>query len=262
MKARTHRRQIAVAVAIVVTGVLVRVGEVEASCGASPRFAPATGASLPRHAVVYFFNPAGPRGTKVRFTAKAQDGLPLALKVERVSAYDAYAVYRIDVTSRRAFIIAALPVFPRGAKPVAQSEAPISTASYRIAGGRKPARQLASRVRVIGQTESHSEWTCSWQSTRNLRLNVGAPAFRVEWAFSAKDFAERRRESRVLPSFGEENDRVELGHVDCLGRTFDWDGQPAFVGLTALHEDGSETPPESAVQVDPIPTSPPGQPPP
>ena len=123
-------------------------------------------------------------------------------------------------------------------------------------------------VEILGVEAEASAWTCSYQSTRNLTPSVVAPAYRVEWAASEADFRAGKRATLVLPSrmerffhWGDQPfvspaaGQLELGHVNCTGKTFDWNG-PIWVGVAALFEDGTEDPPAATpVRLEPPPVA-------
>lgn len=227
-----------------------------AYCGLDERFAPATESVLPPRPVVYFFDQSGTPEAELRFRAKTRFGAPVRLNVERVSRDRPYSVYRIAVASDRGFFIEVRQLIHRGKRLVESSE-PFATAKYGVEIDRARLGRRASVVRVEGQSKVRFLYgSCSWQSTRNLRLNMSPAAVRIEWASSAEEYAKGHRASRILPMSEKRGDTVELGYVKCVGQTFDWGGQTAFVGVTALHEDGTETPPESVAVVEPVPLEP------
>jgi hypothetical protein len=115
-------------------------------------------------------------------------------------------------------------------------------------------------VSIIGVSSESWSWTCSYQTTRNLRPSHRAPAYRVEWALTEADFRAGHRESLVVPGWYESGGKgeaqgpwvVKLGALDCRAPNFDWKA-PIYAGLVALEVDGTESPePTEPVRVEPI----------
>jgi len=105
-------------------------------------------------------------------------------------------------------------------------------------------------VTIVRQGATAHQWTCSHQATRDLDVKApGAVGFRVRSARTAEALATDGAEvllptqPSVLwgrPSKGAQ--RLELGHVDCLGDTVSFDGKPLVVQLAAVYPDGSNGP--------------------
>lgn len=117
-------------------------------------------------------------------------------------------------------------------------------------------RGPARTVNVTRAEHDVWSWTCSHTDAFYLWPSVDAPAYRVEWARTADDYRQGRRQSLVVPHdpavFFADPDAtalIGLGFLSCLGETFDPAELPVYVGVTALHPDGSEddASPEPAV---------------
>ncbi|MBI5543526.1 MAG: hypothetical protein HY901_06525 [Deltaproteobacteria bacterium] len=241
---------------LVVLGALLASAERPAVASCLPRafFAP-EGTTLGPSPTLYLFSPI--KSGVLRLDARTADGKVVAAIATEVSDYSAYRVFRIAVASAADFAISASVEVSQaeteafvGTLSSARSDPPkatfplkmnLATARFRI--GPLAERRPVSSVGIAGMDAEESKWTCSFQQTRNLLLTVDAPAFRLEWAKTAEDYHQRRREALVLPAFRQGGKTlVKLGHLDCVGWTFPWTGGDVFVGVAALHADGSETP--------------------
>jgi hypothetical protein len=219
---------------------------------------PPDGAALPPKPVLYAFVPGG-------FGKRPADALPLTIvdgagakvsfRVTRLGEAPAFAAYRIEVDARAGSRITV--------KLTQQMYREVTIArTYAVAGDwKRPARGATAVTKVTH--ESH-RWTCSHQLSQNLTPGRFAPAYRVEWAETEKAWRDGKRERLFLPYSKAEfwnwrNEKVpqaallELGHLDCMGSTFEWKGKPIYVGVAALHPDGSEDPPAA----EPVKVSPP-----
>ncbi|MGC4116740.1 MAG: hypothetical protein QM765_19705 [Myxococcales bacterium] len=215
-------------------------------------FAP-TGGAVGPNPTLYLFSPI--KQGELRLEARTPGGTVLATEAKEVSAYDAYRVFRIVVKSSADFTISAALELSKGgveasARSMGLDKAPaiplkqtLSRADYRVAPQRPRLRDAFAKIKGV-EVEQRT-WTCSFQQSRNLATSVEAPAFRLEWARSAQDYRQGRREKVVLPASRQgELWVIKLGHLDCVGWTFPWEGGDVFVGVAGLHEDGSETPPD------------------
>jgi hypothetical protein len=209
---------------------------------------PDSGATLPPNPVLYLFVPGhmaadeGDPATGVTVDLSAE-GSAVANQVELVSRSPAFSTYRVTIAlaapAKLDLKITVAHVFKRTLE-----------ASYTIAPP-VPAAERASRATGRPWRESWS-WTCSHQSTWNVPLAVEAPAYRVEWGYSLTDYETGPRASIVFPrrmeSFFRWDDerepsppRLELGHVNCMGRNVTWPSRRRiWAGVWALLPDGTE----------------------
>jgi len=217
-----------------------------ASCLARSFFAPQR--VLGSNPTIYLFDPM--KAGTIRLEAKTAEAA-LATDAVEVSRYEAYRVLRISVRTSSDFVLTAFRDISRteaerlmGPQRAPSIKWPITetVASARFEVRTPTERTAVASVTIAGLEFEESEWTCSFQRTRNLAPSVEAPAYRLEWALSAADYRRGQRKHLVLPGAraGTETS-VKLGHLDCVGWTFPWEGPDVFVGLVALHADGSET---------------------
>ena len=211
---------------------------------------PAGGASLPPNPVLYLFTPGSGRASDLRVSDA--DDRPVSFTMRRLPGPDAFQVHLVRVKAKAGTRLIVRP-----------SRLDYDRVSrYLVADTwRRPSKARVTIDRV--QTHSLPE-TCRGYVTRDLVVRRLAPAYRVEWAASAEDYRAGERRSLVLPfsllELGPATKRqtrfalLELGDPHCLGQTFVWGRQPVFVGVAALHADGSEDPPpEQPTRVTPPP---------
>jgi len=217
---------------------------------------PPDGATLPPNPVLFVFVPD-------HFGIRPSDTLPLTIvdrsrakvsfRVTRFGAVPAFAAYRVDLSARAGTRITV------GLRHRLYPDITIARTYSVTDAWKRPPRGTTTVTKVA---HASSKWTCSYQSSSNLTPSRLAPAYRVEWALSPEDWRRGARGKLVLPyaslEFWEEKKAsqaalLELGHLDCLGFTFEWKGKPIYVGIAALHPDGSEDPPAA----EPVRVSPP-----
>ncbi len=213
-------------------------------------FSPEAGAIVPPDPVLFYFaSPWAAEGTT--FTAKDAEGKPLPVAATQVTKADAHVAFRVAVKASAGAVVVEAR---RG------TGTPVE-ARYRVGAPGGCAAEKPVEIRSA-KVESYA-WTCSHQSTKNLVVSVEAPAYRVEWSRSEADFRAGKREKVVVPHrmerffhWGEKPwappgpGQVELGHVNCMGHTLRWDAPAYWVGVAALHEDGTEDPPAGPVRVE------------
>jgi hypothetical protein len=221
---------------------------VRASCmSPQPFLAPGDGATLPADPMIFLFVPEGLYGD-ARVTMAidvARAGSAVAHQVEQVSRNPAFTTYRISLATRAPGDLQVAVDFQLGSAPLRSY-----AARYRVAE-EVPAAKPREPGLARPEYES-SSWTCSYQSTWNLKPSVDAPAYRVEWAATAEAYAVGQRSFVVLPGhvgrFWREDHRplgppqLELGHLNCMDMTLAWPGDRVWVGVWALSADGGEVP--------------------
>lgn len=224
-------------------------------------FAPEAGGTVPPNPTLFLFSSKW-RGESAELAVLDGAGKALKFASTIVTSTDALIVKRLVVEAPAGEVVLEL-------RDKRSADTAPLRARYAVAAGKPLA--TGRPVELLGITEEASSWTCSYQSTRNLTPSVVAPAYRIEWASSEADYRAGKRETLVLPyrmrRFFHWGDKpfefppaaqLELGHVNCTGRTFEWKG-PIWLGVAALHEDGTEDPPApDPVRVEP-PPAPPGR---
>ena len=214
-----------------------------ADCMAARSFiAPVTGSTLPANPVLYAFVPWDLPTPGVEVDA---GGASVTAKIEHLSTNDTFKSYRITIERAVAGEIT-VQVLLR----VEDSVSVWAEARYTLdPGWQKATQDRECRTTIVGKEQSG--WTCSHNMTYNLEPSVQAIAYRLEWSTSAEDHAAGKRDSAVFPAsldgfFDPKQTGVtptiKLGHANCLSNTFRWPAALVYVGLTALHQDGSETP--------------------
>jgi hypothetical protein len=219
---------------------------------------PPDGSPLPPKPTLYVFVPGrwGRRPPETPpLTIVDGAGATVSFRVTRAGEVPAFSAYRVDVEARAGSRITVK------LKYKAYGEVTLIRSYSVTAAWERPARGATAVTKVEREKR---DWTCSFQSSRNLTPSRFAPAYRIEWALTPADWRGGVRGQVVLPySKGEfwRRDQsqvpqvalLELGHLDCIGFTFEWKGKPIYVGLAALYPDGSEDPPV----VEPVRVSPP-----
>ena len=249
------KRSMLVAAAVCLLGP----GAAAAKCAApSGFFAPEAGVTLPPSPTLFLFASRW-RDESAELAVLDGAGSPLEFTSSVVTSVEALVVRRIRVEATAGEVVLEL-------RDKRYADSAPMRARYPIAAGRP--RQPQGPVEILGVEAEASAWTCSYQATRNLTPSVVAPAYRVEWASNEADFRAGKRETLVLPYRMERffhwddkpfeapaRGRLELGHVNCTGKTFDWKG-PIWVGIAALHEDGTEDPvAKEPVRIEPPPAA-------
>ncbi len=116
----------------------------------------------------------------------------------------------------------------------------------------RPSSDPKVSATILAQ-DSH-DTLCPSELTRRLVMSVEAPAYRVVFARSRKDWLAGRTRSIVVPGQPERQYSPQtksyqltgrhvavLGSPSCFGVTFPW-RQEVYLGLSALRTDGTETP--------------------
>lgn len=224
--------------------VLLAPSAAQAKCAAPrPIFSPPPGTALPPKATLWFFVPRSLHDPKL--SVKDEQGRALIFSATPLPEQSppAFLVIEVRVDARaQAERDAAKRIIIEHAVPWQEKRARVEYAL----GAPEPPR--ASGVEIVGQGETHHRWTCSHQSTIDLALSVDAPAYRVEWAETAEDWANGRHRSVILPPdlarfFGQAGgSRLQLGYVNCMGATLEWKTPQIWVGVSALMSDGTQTP--------------------
>lgn len=207
-----------------------------------PFITPVSGTKLPPNPVLYVFTRSHDNAPQ----ASVESADPNAgVKVELVSGNDTFEAYKLSVKQEVEGALKIVVDFKSSHETGTASIAP----NYVIDRAWK--RPGDKSVRIDSLTKEMRSWQCSHNQTYNLRPSVSAMAYRVEWATTPTDFAAGNRESGVFPyslepffqpQGGPFEAVIKLGHANCLSNTFRWPAAIVYVGLVALHPDGSETP--------------------
>jgi hypothetical protein len=218
-----------------------------ASCASpQPFVAPADGSMLPRDPTVFLFVPAFLAGEEFETEIDVSiDGRSASYWPELVSASPAFHTYRITIATGAGSDLLVRAAFRIGEAPFNEIES-----RHRVADVEPPDFGVESAM--ARPERAYSSWMCSYQSTWNLRPQVDAPAYRVEWAATREAYDGGARSTVVLPGrmggFWTYPGRdpapapaeVQLGHADCMDHTMVWPGAHAWVGVWALLPDGRE----------------------
>ncbi|MBT3220874.1 MAG: hypothetical protein HN348_17460 [Proteobacteria bacterium] len=214
-----------------------------ADCAGAVAFhVPAPGSALPPNPTIYAFVPYDYPTPDVVVKSGDQK---IAATVEQVSTNDSFKSYRIKITKADAGTIEVLTSLTE-----AVSLSVWAKADYSIVPTWKKATEAKEvQTTMLGQ-ESYG-WECSHHLTWNLEPSVPAMAYEAVWASSHEDFAAGKHISAVFPMNldGFFNPKLEnmvpaikIGHPNCLFNNFEWSSPIAYMGLVALHPDGSKTP--------------------
>lgn len=222
----------------------------EAKCAyPEPFFVGSADGTVPGNPVLYLFASRSYALTPLKWkpVVHATDrlGLPVAVEIRAVSTTPAFDTYELRASiaapNRLTVTLGELPRW------MAHRKAPTATFQV-VKRWQKPSLEPVTVVKT--RTEA-SRWTCSYQRSKNLTPSALAPAYRLEWAESARAFREGQRKSVVLPynmSLFFQGNRaaptdalLQLGHVSCQGHTLEFKGRPIWIGLRALYADGSES---------------------
>ena len=221
-----------------------------------PRLAllPPSGTALPPNPTLFFFVVGGelgdvprlptvPPGCRLQIRDEEDDAVPFTAVAQ--PSPSAFAVFALKVQARAGTrLTVSFADFGCGATDGLQRQ------TYRVVGHwRRPPR---APVRVARVENESCAWSCSHQLSRNLVPDRFAYAYKVQWAATAADWRARKRRVVVLPysidalttcGAPPREIRVKLGFLNCKGFSFRWERQAVFVGLSAVHLDGSEDPP-------------------
>lgn len=229
---------------IVTVGMLMLLApEAGADCMAARSFiSPATGSRVPADPVLFAFVPWDRPVPGVEVTAGGEE---VEAKITHLSTTPTFKSYRIDVDRHQPG-----DIHVKVSLVVQDSEAVYTEATYTIdPAWKKTSKASEVKAKMLGKEVD--AWTCSHNMTYNLEPSVQAPAYRVQWATTVEDYEAGKRQSAVFPFtlqgfFDEKLEHVftviKLGHANCLSDTFKWPDALVYVGLAALHEDGTETP--------------------
>lgn len=215
----------------------------EAKCkGPSTFIAPAPGAAIPQNATLLVFVPNHRDHPKVE--ALDTRGGKLSIKVEEISKTPAFKTLKIQLQAKntKKIKVRLTDQYQRSTE-----------ASYTVRPQWRPSNN--SGIEVLGSQKEQFRWTCSSQKSQNLTL-TSAPdvvGFAVHWAESEALYRAGATERFVVPTHMERFFRlkskesvIELGQINCIGMTFGWKQPMIYLGITAIHVDGSESPLASA----------------
>ncbi|MCB9654888.1 MAG: hypothetical protein H6729_12235 [Deltaproteobacteria bacterium] len=118
---------------------------------------------------------------------------------------------------------------------------------------------IARPSHVMSKDETSDRWTCSYNETANLTVDDWAPAYEVRWRDAQVEH------SVVVPpradAFFERDPassstaKLELGHVSCLGQTFEFT-KTIDLRIVRLGVDGVASTESSPITVEPPPKAP------
>ena len=210
--------------------------------GASAFMVPTPGSMLPPNPTIYAFVPYDRPTPSVEVKSGGQ---AVAATIEQVSTNESFKSYKIRINKDTAGEIKV-----KTSLTVNDSESIWAEATYAIDQDWKK-KTVATEVQTTMLGLEDYGWECSHNLTWNLEPSVPAMAYQVEWASSVEDFAAGKRTRAVFPinldgffdsKLQNTAPSVKLGHPNCLAYNFEWSAPMAYVGLTALHPDGTVTP--------------------
>jgi hypothetical protein len=211
---------------IVVVGVLVTAaisaapGTVDAECSRVRGLSPLSGASLPPRPHLLYFTDLEGLDQPFRPTISAAiDGIPAAIRVERLSGTGSWGMYEIEVLSDRT-----------GRLEIEMPYEESSSYEIRAAPASRPPA-------LVAYWRSQYEWSCSREDAAKLQIDQPAIAYRVRW----RTGNERAMQTRLIPGLGHA-DLVVLGKVDCADETIPLEAmlQGIELQIIARLTDGSE----------------------
>lgn len=208
-----------------------------AECMMPQRFlSPPAGHAVPSGGTVFLFQPTSsdrPDIPKAVLTDRARRKRT-SVVVERVSQTGAFVTYALKLPKTTASKVE-LVVQPR-----TQYEHELRV-PYLIRSGVPSAMD---GVEIIKSEDELSQWTCSFQRSKNLTVDAdGAIAFLLTWT------RDGTTETAVLPPSMKPffdgkppaEQVLELGHVNCLGFSFDWEPGAIDLRVSALFSDNTKS---------------------
>ncbi len=211
----------------------------EAKCkGPSTFMAPAPGAAIPQNATLLVFVPNHREHPKVEVLDTR--GEKLSVKVEQVSKTPAFKTLKIQLQAKntKKIKVRLTDRYKRSTE-----------ASYIVRPQWRPSS--TSGIEILGSEKKQFQWTCSGQKSQNLTLTSapGVTGFAVHWAESEALYRAGATKRFLVPThmerfFGGKSKAsvIELGQINCVGMTFRWKQPMIYLGITAVHADGSESP--------------------
>jgi hypothetical protein len=201
---------------------------------------PESGSVLPPSPTLYVFMP-GDQNPRVR--VESSTGAAVPFELDWLSRTSAYGVWTLTVRQQ---VAGGIVLTVHDGQPGA------SWLRYQVDPGWKPA-STAGTVDITSWARTVESPGSGSTDALFLRPSVGAPAYRLEWARSEWEYRAGGRTITILPHDPEAlwrggatapDVRPELGvgHLGCLGETFPREDGILYVGVSALHEDGSVTP--------------------
>jgi hypothetical protein len=205
---------------------------------------PPSGSTVPADPTLYFFWPQyDPKPPKLK--AHGPGGAALVIEQTALAKVESFTTYRLRVKANKPGAI----VLELGDR---QADYGPKSWRYTVSADWQPPAPAKSGGALQVKSQS-SRWTCSYQLTQNIALPGRAAAYRVS-IFSGNSNGKSRpaqelyvpprmmqffeRDEEPAPS---EYDQLELGHINCFGHTFAWQGQPILIDIFALQPDGSES---------------------
>ena len=221
-------------------------GAARADCAAPHPFVAAPDDGIvPPNPVVYVFSPDGLKLTGVRIEGRDQ----ATLGVDRAAAPGtaAWNVTRVAVTAAKPGKITVVATFEGWTEQPLEvrRELTIRAAPRRpVPTEGAPTAATPPAATVVDYGVSQYGWSCSHENVRELGVDVVAPAYRVE-LMSGGEVRQVAVFPRTSDSFYPGSARtgavLALGHINCLGESFDWRGlRDAALRVTALLPDGAE----------------------
>jgi hypothetical protein len=221
--------------------VLVASSDADAKCMMpSIHFEPASG-TLPTSPVLRLFVPKHHAPASPAVTALDAAGKKLSATLALESTSDAYSSYRVTIAAAKAGKLRVSFLDNNG------------TAHHRdyVVDPKWNKPTIAPIATTV--TWTSTSWKCSHQRTRNIVFKSVADAYRVTLTSG------KITETVVLPANVSEmfaayptggNATLLLGHVSCMGHTYEWAGG-RYARVEALLPDGSSTTIANGIWLDP-----------
>jgi len=205
---------------------------------------PQSGSTVPTDPTLYFFWPRhDPEPPKLQ--AHGPGGVALTIEQTSIAQIDAFTTYRVRVKTNKPGAIVV---------DLAERQYYYGPKSWRYTVSTDWQPPVAAKSGAALQVKSASfRWTCSYQLSQNLALPGRAAAYRVAIFDINSDGKGAPAKELYMPprmmqffeleekSTSSDHDQIELGHINCFGETFTWQGQPILVDVFALQPDGSES---------------------
>ncbi|MBK8010441.1 MAG: hypothetical protein IPK13_03780 [Deltaproteobacteria bacterium] len=211
---------------------------------------PSSKTVLPPNPTLYVF---APRKEPPRIRVKDARGRKLRTTITALPSPPAYTAFAVRIES-------SAPSELRVEMHERKRPGTIVRRRYQVrAIGTQPVSTDTARPsQIVRKDETSDRWTCSYNETANLTVDDWAPAYEVRW----RD--EQVEHSVVIPprvdAFFERDPapstaRLELGHVSCLGQTFEFTNT-LELRIVRLSTDGAASSESSPITVAPPPKAP------
>jgi hypothetical protein len=222
---------------VLAVAVLVASSDADAKCMMpSVHFEPASG-TLPTSPVLWLFVPRYGAPPVARVSATDAAGKKHAASLAIESTSDAFTSYRVT-----------LPKLPAGKLHVSflDGNGGSRDADYVVDHAWKAPAIPSPKMTI---TRTSTWWTCSHQLTRNVVFPTVSPAYRITLGKDVVVLPANTSDMfAAYPTGGNAN--LALGHVNCMGSTYDWKGGRS-AKVEALLPDGSATVIATSLWLDP-----------